>query len=264
MSVNKEKPARGVQVGLLWRLLRNWRYNLAVVLDAAGWVLTYIAVQHLPLFFVESIIATNLVITAFLERIVLHTPLKKVTYGGTALILSGLAVMALAASPGSARHVSLAAQWWLAVVPLGVGLLAAGAGRFKGGVATIGVALLSGIAFGETSVISRTFPLPHPLWHAALNPAPYGLLASGFVGVLLFSTALQRAHATVVNACMTAAETFVPTLIGFILLGDTVRSGRWYDVSLGLALAIAGTVSLAVGVGHNRTNAANAKPHAKM
>lgn len=245
VSADKIKPATGVRVGLLWSLIHNWQYNVGVTLDALGWMLTYIAAQHLPLFFVESIIATNLIITALLDRFVLQTPLEKNTYLATSLILAGLVALAFAATPETARRVNITTDWLLALLPLMVGLVALIVGRFRHGVATIGVAALSGVAFGGTSIVSRIMPLPHPLWHVLASPLPYGLAASGFVGVLLFSTALQRAPATIVNACMTSAETLVPTLIGLFVLGDVARSGRWYDVVLGLGLATAGTVSLA-------------------
>ena len=258
VSADKAKPAEGVHVGLLWSLLHDWLYILAGVIDTLGWILTYLAAQHLPLFFVESIIATNLIITALLERFVLHAPLKKATYAATGLILAGVTVLAFAAGPDTAKHGSVTLDWTLALFPVAVGTLALIVGRFRHGVATIGLAALSGVAYGSTSIISRVFPLPHPLWHVVLSPLPYGLIASGFVGVLLFSTALQRAPATVVNACMTSAETFVPTLIGLFVLGDVVRSGRWYDVVIGLTLAIVGTISLAFNAPRRQARATTA------
>ncbi|HSX07287.1 MAG TPA: hypothetical protein VLG11_00130 [Candidatus Saccharimonadales bacterium] len=255
-SADKEKPVHGIKLGFLWSLLHNWKYVLGVVIDTLGWVFVYLAVQHIPLFFAEAIVSSNLLITALLEHFVLHTPLPKRAYFAVILVLCGLGVLGLAAGQEAPRTVSLHIEWALALVPIVALVLAAAVGRSKQLAATAGVALLGGVAFGETSVISRVFPLPHPLWHALTGPLLYGLIASGIVGVLLFSTALQRTHATVANACLTISQTFVPAIIGLAVLGDTVRAGRWYAVVLGLGLSVAGTLYLMMVTRHTTKIAA--------
>lgn len=243
-SADKEKPVHGIKLGFLWSLLHNWKYVLGVTIDTLGWVFVYLAVQHIPLFFAEAIVSSNLLITALLEHFVLHTPLPKRAYLAVILVLGGLAMLSLAAGPEASRMVNLRTEWALALVPVAALVVAIAVGHSKQLVATAGVALLGGVAFGETSVISRVFPLPHPLWHALTSPLLYGLIASGIIGVLLFSTALQRTHATVANACLTISQTFIPAIIGLVALGDTVRAGHWYAVVLGLGLSVAGTVYL--------------------
>jgi multidrug transporter EmrE-like cation transporter len=101
------------------------------------------------------------------------------------------------------------------------------------------------LAFGDTSVIGRIFSFSNPLWHNVYNPFIYSLLACGALGILFFSTALQRAQATVMNATMTASQIVIPAIVGISFLGDDARHGLWYLVILGCTLSLGGVLALA-------------------
>ena len=117
---------------------------------------------------------------------------------------------------------------------------------------------MSGIAFGQTSVLSRIFGAPRPLWHVAQDPLLYGLGAFGVLGILLFSMSLQRMPATIATATMTAAQTIVPTMLGVLLFGDSVRQHLWPVLLLGVLLATWGSVSLCA---HNTSRMVSPETH---
>jgi hypothetical protein len=72
------------------------------------------------------------------------------------------------------------------------------------------------------------------------------MLAYGLVGLLLFTIALQRSHASVVGASTTAAQSIVPIVVGIAFLGDSPRNGAWVVAVAGMVLTLAGTLAIAV------------------
>jgi hypothetical protein len=204
------------------------------------------AVQYLPLFLVEALIAANIVVTIFIERIFLRGRVGKRIYLATGVILCGLVALAFSATPERADPITSTVKWIIILSPCIVGLLGYVVARSNTYVSTILLAGLSGLAFGQTSVIGRIFVPSHPLWHTVYSPLLLGLAVSGLLGIWLFSTALQRARASIVNAAMTGAQTLIPSVIGIALLGDEPRNGLWFLVILGTALVLSGVSILAL------------------
>src|SRR6476660_3983525 len=75
LAARRTATVEGLDPRLLLRLLKSWRYLVGVGLDGLGFVLSIAAVRTLPLFVVQSVIASFLAVTAILGAIVLHMPL---------------------------------------------------------------------------------------------------------------------------------------------------------------------------------------------
>ncbi|MDL2341479.1 MAG: hypothetical protein QFB87_00155 [Patescibacteria group bacterium] len=248
ISADKEKNVQSLDAGLLWRLAQNKTYLAGIVLDILGWVFTLYAVHYLPLFLVEAIIAANIVFTALLERFVRHQALSRKAYTAISIILAGLVLIALASAPEKAHPISRFIELLILLSPLPIALAGLLLARSKRYIACIGLAALGGLSFGDTSIIGRIFSPSIPLWHTLYSPQVFALIASGTLGVLLFSIALQRAQATIVNATMSASQTLIPALVGIVFLGDRARGGLWYLIFVGGALAFSGLFILTIKV----------------
>jgi len=247
VSADKEKRAKSLDARLLWRLFQDLPYVVGVILDILGWVFTLYAVRYLPLFLVEAVIATNIAITALTERLFRKQPISLQSYIAIGAILIGLVLLALAASPDRAKPISETVKWAIIATPLPIGIVGYALSRGKSYLSAIGIAVTSGLAFGGTSVIGRIFDFSHPLWHTVYSPLVIALIASGGLGILLFSIALQRAQATVTNAVMTASQTLIPAIVGILFLGDSARHGLHYLVIIGTAITLCGLIALATG-----------------
>jgi drug/metabolite transporter (DMT)-like permease len=246
VAADEEKRESGVRLGFLWELAHNWPYMLGILLDVLAWVLTFLAVQRLPLFLVESVIAANIAVTAVLERIFLKAPIHRKSYYSMGIILLGLVALALSATGDHVEPVSTTVRWAIILLPLPLVLAGILLAKLRGRWAIVALSAISGIAFGNTSVISRIFGHVTSITTVLHSPLLYSLIVSGVLGILLFSVALQRARATVVNASMTTAQIVVPTLIGLAFLGDKIRSGRWELMVIGLIVTVIGTLVLAL------------------
>jgi drug/metabolite transporter (DMT)-like permease len=219
---------------------------MGVALDIIAWILTLIAVRTLPLFLVQAVIAGAVVITALIDRFILHRKRHIYAYWAILVVLVGLVALAVAAVPGHARQTTVAVHWSILLAPLILLLLGTyyvrthtkrGAGILAG---------LSGIAFGGTSIVGRVLYIPHPYWHMLTNPLLYALALYGGFGILLFTISLQRTSATTTNAAMIAAQTVSPALFGVLFLGDSVRHGWWPAMVVGILLTLIGTLVIAL------------------
>ncbi len=245
-SADKETRATSINVGLLWRLIQDWPYIVGLVLDGLAWILTLVAVHTLPLFVVQPIIAFSVVVTALIDRFVLQRRLGSRANIAMLCIFAGLALLALTAAPERAKAVNDIVRWAIMLAPLPLVLAGSVFAKTQKPYATIVLGIISGVAFGGTAIVGRMLSFPQPYWHLLLNPLLWALLAYGLVGILLFTIALQRHHASVVNAAMIAFETLAPISVGILLLGDTPKNGSWGYVIAGASLAFVGTTIISV------------------
>jgi drug/metabolite transporter (DMT)-like permease len=258
VSADREERATSLRIRLLWRLLDDWPYLLGLGLDGGSFLLTIVAVQNLPLFVAEPIIAVNVVITALIERLMFQRRLRVVAWVAIAGILVGLSLLALSGSPERARTAAAAVRWAVIVLPLGVAAMGSIVATRSHHSATIALGVLDGVAFGGTAIAGRMLVVPHRFWQILLSPLLWSMVAYGLVGLLLYTIALQRSHASIVGAATTAAQSVVPIVVGIAFLGDSPRDGAWGLAAVGMVLALAGTLAIAMtkvapDVGETRT-----------
>src|ERR1039458_2899597 len=99
VSADREARVSSLQIGLLLRLLDDWPYVLGLALDGASFLLTVVAVQNLPLFVAEPVIALNVMITALIELLLFERRLRGVAWVAIVGILAGLSLLALSGGP---------------------------------------------------------------------------------------------------------------------------------------------------------------------
>lgn len=244
VGARRAAPAAGLDPRLLVRLVQQLPYLIGLGLDLAGFVFDVVALQFLPLFCVQALIAGSVGVTALGAVVVLHARLHRREVAALAALIVGLALLAAGSQPGPADPLGAVGQWVLlaAVVPTALAAVAASKGRGRG--ALIGLAVCAGVAFGGLAVAARGLALPHPLWLLVTVPAAWALVAFGGLGTLTFAAALQRGSVTVASAVMFAVETVLPAIIGVALLGDATRPGlgavaAWAGFALTLAAAVA-------------------------
>ncbi|KAA1424015.1 hypothetical protein FE697_010055 [Mumia zhuanghuii] len=252
VAARETDVAEGLDPRLLLRLARSWRYLLGVGLDGLGFVLSLVAVLSLPLFVVQSIVASFLAITAVLGAVFLRMPLTSRDKVALVVVIGGLVLVGLSAAEDRAVDVSDAERWGVLVVSIALAVIAVPCARLAGAAGAVALGAIAGLAFGATAVAARM--LPETLSYDALgedvrlllgDPATYALLVAGAVALLTYSTALQRGTVTQATAPLVVGETIAPALVGIALLGDRPREGWEWAAIVGFVLAIAGAVSLA-------------------
>ncbi|WP_435185225.1 hypothetical protein [Streptomyces sp. bgisy126] len=230
----------GVDVALLWRAVRQWRYLAGLCLDGLGFVLQVVALRTLPIYVVGAALAASLAVTAVVASRVLRVRLSRVERTAVAVVCAGLAMLALASGREGHRAGPEALDWALLAVVAGILLLGAAAGRLPDRPRALVLGLGSGFGFGVVEVAVRLID-----GFDLANPALYALLAGGGAAFLLLTSALQRGSVTTATAGMVLGETIGPAVVGVAWLGDTTRTGLGWLAVTGFAVAVAGSLTLA-------------------
>lgn len=224
---------------LLLRLARQPVFLLALVLNGVGFLLHVAALQTLPLFLVQAVIAGSVAVTAVLGVRVLGTRLAPREWGAVGLVVAGLVLLGTSAQSGEAEGGPDGLPVVLLAFVAGIAALAAAVRRLAYGAVLLG--LLAGAGFGVVAVAARLLP---DLGLALLTSLTSAVLVlAGAVAFLLYSAAMQRGSVTTATAAMVVTQTVVPATAG-LLLGDRVRPGSVPVAVLGFALALAGALGL--------------------
>ncbi|MEO5743699.1 MAG: hypothetical protein ABIQ53_03785 [Terracoccus sp.] len=221
-------------------------YAAGLGLDGLGFIASVLALRTLPLFLVESAVASSVAVTAVLSVVVLHLHLRRVEIGALGAVALGLVALAAVADPGPAVHpgngFDVATLMAAAVV---AALLAAGAldhDRQRGAVV---LSLAAGLGFGGVGVSARLLEVPTPWWHLGFDALAWALVAHAALATVAYGLALARARVTTVAAITFVTETVVPAAVGLALLGDRVLAGRWPLAGLAFGLTLVGCIVLA-------------------
>lgn len=239
-------PAAGTRVGLRARMTAASPYAAGLALDGLGFAASVLALRTLPLFLVESAVASSVAVTAVLSVVMLHLALRRAEIMALASVATGLIALAVVASPGPASApVSGAGSWLLAALAVVGGLMLAGRRTRSRPSGAVILSLAAGLGFSAVGVSARLLRVPSPWWHLVDDPLTWALVAHAALATVAYALALGRGRVTTVAAITFATETIVPATLGLALLGDRVVAGGWPAAGLGFCLTLGGCITLA-------------------
>lgn len=219
-------------------------YSLAgLFLDLVAWILSRLALHRLPLFAVQTLLAGSLAITVALSHRLLNTPKRRsdtraIVVTGIGLLLVGFAAADGVADPPTIRFEVL----MFAALPI---LTLCGALGIQRNIAPPVLGAIGGLAFGCSALSARAIVEVDGIVDLVTHRFLFVMLAYAAVGVVMFTRGLERGQVGSVTAAMWAAEIVPPSIIGFVMLGDTVRDGWAPAAAIGILLTLAATASLA-------------------
>ncbi|MEO7422629.1 MAG: hypothetical protein ABIU87_09575 [Ornithinibacter sp.] len=237
-------------------------FAVGLLLDAAGFVASLVALRTLPLFLVQSVIASSVGVTVVLAILFLGARLRPGEVA--ALVVIGVGLVALAASAAPSESVAVSPpQGWLLLIGVAPLALLAGVGAVR--VGAIGTAALAarsrilsrsrppvallatgaGLGFSGVGIAARVIAIPHPWWSGARDPVVLALVGYSLVAFLCYALALKAGPVTVVAALTFGVETVIPAGIGLALLGDNVRAGLGTLALIGFLTTVGGCIALA-------------------
>jgi drug/metabolite transporter (DMT)-like permease len=208
----------------------------------SGFLLHVTALQSLPLFLVQAVIAGSVAVTAVLSVRVFGVRLGRSQWGAVALVVLGLVLLAPTATEGAAITPGAREPLLLLAAVVLVCAAAAAVRRVPGATGTVLLGLLAGTGFGVVAVCARL--LPSYGVEVLTAPVAYVLVLAGGTAYLVYSAAMQRGSVTTATAAMVITQTVVPAVAG-LFLGDSVRAGLVPVAVVGFALALAGALGSA-------------------
>ena len=234
----------GVDPGLLPRMLRQWRFVVSLCLDALGFVAQLIALQRLPLFAVQAIVAANLAVTAVVASLVIKVRLSWREWLAVTGVVAGVGLLGSSAGPEGASQAGVMFKLALIVAIAALGLIGLAAARLRDPARTLALGLVAGFGYGVIGIAARVLNGFEPLT-LLRDPAAYAVAAAGIVSFVFYATALEGGSVTVATAAVVLAETLPPAVIGVVFLGDRTRPGLEPAAIAGFLLAVASAVMLA-------------------
>ncbi|MDQ1630102.1 MAG: hypothetical protein QOC80_74 [Frankiaceae bacterium] len=215
-------------------------------LDVVGFLGTAVALHALPLFFVQGAASASIVVTALLASVFLQERPSHREAAVMPLVLLGLAVLAASAEPGPAEALPLLL---LATLAIGVPAVTAGGWyllRRPGQCTGAGLAVLAGLSYGAAGLAARGLSAPDSsrMW---LVPTLLVVILHALQGVVLVTASMRQAAVNSVTSILFAAETLMPSAIGWALLGDRATPGMGWFALAGCALLLLSTAALSHG-----------------
>src|SRR6202021_1218208 len=94
----------GVDPGLVVRLLSQWRFVASICLDALGFIAQLVALQRLPLFAMQAMVAANLAVTAVLASILIGVVLSWREWLAVSGVVAGVGLLGSSAGAEGATQ----------------------------------------------------------------------------------------------------------------------------------------------------------------
>jgi len=232
-------------------VLRHPWYLAGLACDLLGWTASLVALQALPLFTVQALLAGSLVVTVLLARVVLSVPLRRVDGVAVVVVVGALVVLARAAGPES--PVGALPDAFTVTVLAALGLLAAATvacyRRGPGGL----FAVLAALGAAGAAICARAVAVPagagagagEIVQAVAAEPLAWAVAGFGLLMTVAYARSLERAGVGVTAAVMAVVEVVVPAGVGLLVLHDTVRTGWSVVAAVAAVLALGACVALA-------------------
>jgi drug/metabolite transporter (DMT)-like permease len=242
VGARKATAAGGHGLKGLTGVVRQLPYLGGLACDFVAWLLSLYAVRTLPVFVVQTILASSLAVTTILARFVLHTRLDRATGIAIGVSIAGMVLVGASAGPERAPHLG---HGFTVALLIGVIAMAGVAVLAERRSKPVLLGAIAGIAFALTAVAARELQSHrHPLRHL-LGLLFFTLLLSSAIGLVVHARALQQGRVGPVTAAMWSAEIVAATIIGVAVVGDRVRAGFVPAAAIGMALSLGATLALA-------------------
>jgi drug/metabolite transporter (DMT)-like permease len=234
----------GVDPGLVPRLLHQWRFVASVAIDTLGFLAQLVALQRLPLFAVQAIVAANLAVIAVLASVVIGVSLSWREWLAVTGVVAGVGLLGSSAGAEGAHQAGAVFKIALIVATAVLGVCGLIAARLPNPARTLVLGTVAGLGYGVLGVAARVLTGFEPLT-LIRDPAAYAVVAGGLISFVFYTTALEGGSVTVATAAVVLAETLPPAVIGVIFLGDTTRRGLAPVAVIGFVIAVASALALA-------------------
>ena len=195
-----------------------------------------VAIVRTPLYLAQAAIALSMPVTAILGHWLLHERLATWQWLAIGGLTAGLVLLAVGSGEPGDLPPSAAFSAWTVAGLVGLGLLAWPT-RHRG---PLVVGTVSGVGYALAAIGVRAVDWPvSPEVAVAAVVVP----VAGTLAFWLYSVALDRGGVAAATGGLIVTQTFLPSLVGVVALGDQMSHPE--AVFAGLALATVGAVALA-------------------
>jgi multidrug transporter EmrE-like cation transporter len=231
--------------------LKNKPWLLAQVVNVSGFVLYSVALALAPVSIIEPIIASGVVLLAYLAIRHLGEKPRRIDYMAMAMSIGGVALLGVSLAEGIPKD-KLTHGWEIPIfslVIIGLAIVIPLLMRGSKSQLSVGLGISVGLFFGMAAVYQRLTMMylvnlsTHWQWFLVFLVLCIAMYIPAFI---LLQAALQKGMAIIVAPVYNGLMEFVPIVIGMAALNESFPASNLLKVVrlLAFALILTGTVIL--------------------
>jgi drug/metabolite transporter (DMT)-like permease len=243
------------QIGLFIRLLRDPKWWLGSLVAAVGFALQAAALGLGSVVLVQALFVTSLLFALPISAKLGHRKVTPSQWTWAVLLAASVAVIVTVGDPQAGHSRAPLGSWMVVVAVMGPALVLCllGARIWSGPVRAVLLGLVSGSLWGLFSVLTKGVVdrLGDGIWAVLRTPELYAWAPVAIAATAWQQSSFRAGTLTASLPTMTVAEPVVGSLLGIMVLGETLETNGVGRVALALAVivTVVATAALARGAG---------------
>ena len=244
-------------LGLFTRLLRDRQWWLGSLVAAAGFALQAAALGLGSVLLVQALLVTSLLFALPINARLTHRRVTRWEWMWAALLAGAVALIVTVGNPTAGQSRASFETWTAVIAVLGpaVVLCLVGARIWSGSVSAVLLAVVSGALWGVFAVLTKgvvdrlDVSSLAGIWGLLRTPELYAWALVGIAGTAFQQSSFRAGSLTASLPTMTVAEPMVASVLGVVVLGETMRPGDagWFTLVVAVVVMVAATAALARG-----------------
>ncbi|HET7667782.1 MAG TPA: DMT family transporter [Mycobacterium sp.] len=240
-------------VDLFLRLLRDGQWWLGTVVAAVGFALQAAALGLGSVLLVQALLVTSLLFALPISARLSHRRVTRWEWTWAALLAAAVAVIVTVGNPTAGHSRASFETWTVVIAVLGPALVlcVVGARIWSGPISAVLLAVVSGALWGLFAVLTKGVVdrLDDGLWALLRTPELYAWVVVAIAGTAWQQSSFRAGALTASLPTMTVTEPLVGSVLGIVVLGETLRPGDagWLTLILAVGVMVGATAALARG-----------------
>jgi drug/metabolite transporter (DMT)-like permease len=238
---------------LFIRLLKDTGWWLGSAVAAIGFILQAAALGFGSVLLVQALLVTSLLFALPINARLSHRKVTRWEWTWAALLAASVAVIVTVGNPTEGQSRASLETWTLVVAVLGPLLVVCvvAAGMLKGPISAVLLAVVSGALWGLFAVLTKGVVdlLADGVWPLLRAPELYAWALVGIAATAWQQSSFRAGALTASLPTMTVTEPIVGSVLGIVVLGESLRPGEagWFTLAAAVAVMVVATVALARG-----------------
>jgi drug/metabolite transporter (DMT)-like permease len=247
-EVTEEKVGH---LDLFLALLKDKGWWLGSAVAAIGFALQAAALGFGSVLLVQALLVTALLFALPINAKLSHRKVTRWEWAWAALLAASVAVIVTVGNPTAGHSRASLETWTLVIAVLGTLLVVCvvAAGMLSGPISAVLLAIVSGALWGLFAVLTKGVVdlLGHGVWPLLRAPELYAWVLVAIAGTAWQQSSFRAGALTASLPAMTVTEPIVGSVLGVVVLGETLRPGEagWFTLAVAVAVMVVSTVALA-------------------
>jgi drug/metabolite transporter (DMT)-like permease len=252
-STHEVTDANVGHLDLFLALLKDKGWWLGSAVAAIGFALQAAALGFGSVLLVQALLVTALLFALPINAKLSHRKVTRWEWTWAALLAASVAVIVTVGNPTEGHSRASLETWTLVIAVLGPLLVACvvAANMLSGAVSAVLLAIVSGALWGLFAVLTKGVVelLGRGIWPLLRAPELYAWVLVAIAGTAWQQSSFRAGALTASLPTMTVTEPIVGSVLGVVVLGETLRPGEagWFTLAVAVAVMVISTVALARG-----------------